>query len=155
MCRVWQNHRELELGLGSSISVHCLSSYGIRQPSKRARNSDQIAKDLLTSPTAPESRTPKVVEGLRSRAFPGLLISVAGLRPDYRCADKARRRTRRRVRSRLLTSARTAARNFDLLLAIATPSTSVPSFSRARNDADSVWRQQGGPWFPLAGKSRF
>ena len=34
---------------------------------------------------------------------------------------------RRRGRSCVLTSIRTAARNFDLLLAIATPSTSVPS----------------------------
>jgi hypothetical protein len=54
---------------------------------------------------------------------------------------------RRRGRSRVLTSIRTAARNFDLLLAIATPSTSVPSFSRGWNDSDSVWRQQGGPLF--------
>ena len=55
-----------------------------------------------------------------------------------------RRRMRRRSRPRVLTSVRTAARNFDLLLAIATPSTSVPSFSRGWNDSDSVWRQQGG-----------
>jgi hypothetical protein len=34
---------------------------------------------------------------------------------------------RRRGRSRVLTSVRTAARNFDLLLAIATPSTSAPA----------------------------
>src|ERR1700748_1296541 len=40
-------------------------------------------------------------------------------------------------------SVRTAARNFDMLLAIATPSTSVPSFSRGWNDPDTVWRQQG------------
>src|ERR1700746_4044369 len=38
-----------------------------------------------------------------------------------------RRRMRRRGRSRVLTSVRTAARNFDLLLAIATPSTSAPA----------------------------
>ena len=59
--------------------------------------------------------------GLRSRAFPGLLISDRGSTPpDYRCADKVSRRTRRRGRSRLLTSARTARRTFDLQLAIAT-----------------------------------
>ena len=28
MRRVWCNYRELELRLGSSISVYCLSSYG-------------------------------------------------------------------------------------------------------------------------------
>jgi hypothetical protein len=50
---------------------------------------------------------------------------------------------RRRGRSRFLMSVRTAARNFDLLLAIANLSTSVPSFSRDRNDSDTVWRQQG------------
>jgi len=46
-------------------------------------------------------------------------------------------------------SVRTAARNFDLLLAIATPSTSAPSFSRCWNDSDNVWRQQGAPLFSL------
>jgi hypothetical protein len=56
---------------------------------------------------------------------------------------------RRRVRPRILMSVRTAARNFDLLLAIATPSTSVPSFSRGWNDSDSVWRQQGRPVLAL------
>ena len=41
---------------------------------------------------------------------------------NYRRADKLGRRIRRRrVRSRVLMSARTAARNFDLQLAIATP----------------------------------
>ena len=30
MRRVWQDHRELELSLGASISVHCLSSWGCR-----------------------------------------------------------------------------------------------------------------------------
>jgi hypothetical protein len=60
-----------------------------------------------------------------------------------------RGRMRRRRRSRVLTSVRTAARNFDLLLAIATPSTSVPSFSRGWNDSDSVWRQQGRPVLAL------
>jgi hypothetical protein len=43
-----------------------------------------------------------------------------------------------------LTSVRTAARNFDLLLDIAAPSTSAASFSRCWNDSDNVWRQQGG-----------
>ena len=70
--------------------------------------------------------------------------------PNYRRADKLRRRIRRRGHPRVLTSVRTAARNFDLLLAIATPSTSVPNFSRGWNDSDSVWRQQGGPLFSLS-----
>src|SRR6267142_5827868 len=30
MRRLWQNRRELELSLGASISVHCLSSQGCR-----------------------------------------------------------------------------------------------------------------------------
>jgi len=51
-------------------------------------------------------------------AFPGTA--------DYRCAGKLRRRMRRRSRSRVLTSVRSAIRNFDLLLAIATPLTGVP-----------------------------
>jgi hypothetical protein len=45
---------------------------------------------------------------------------IAIRRPDYRCAAKVRRRTRRRVGPRFLRSVRTATRNFDLLLAIAT-----------------------------------
>ena len=57
---------------------------------------------------------------------------------------------RRRGRSRLLMSVRTAPRNFDLLLAIATPSTSAPSFSRGWNDSENVWRQQGRPLFQLS-----
>jgi hypothetical protein len=43
---------------------------------------------------------------------------IAIRRPDYRCAAKVRRRTRRRAR--VFTSVRTAMRNFDLELAIAT-----------------------------------
>jgi hypothetical protein len=46
----------------------------------------------------------------------------------YRCAGKLRRRTRRRGRSRILMSVRTATRNFDLLLAIAHPPITCPSF---------------------------
>jgi hypothetical protein len=69
----------------------------------------------------------------RAQLFPEPLLST-------------RRRMRRRGRSRVLTSVRTAARNFDLLLAIATPSTSAPSFSRGWYDSDSVWRQQGRPF---------
>ena len=68
---------------------------------------------------------------------------------NYRCAGKLRRRKRRRVRPRVLTSVRTAARNFDLLLDIAAPSTSAPSFSPCWNDSDNVWRQQGAPLFSL------
>jgi hypothetical protein len=65
----------------------------------------------------------RLISGLVS-SLPAVLTSpspsvIAGLRPDYRCADKVRRRMRRRVRSRVLTSARTATRTFDLQLAIA------------------------------------
>jgi hypothetical protein len=59
---------------------------------------------------------------------------------------------RRRVRPRVLTSVRTAARNFDLLLDIAAPSTSAASFSRCWNDSDNVWRQQGGAFVPAGWK---
>jgi hypothetical protein len=55
---------------------------------------------------------------------------IAGLRPDYRCADKVRRRMRRRVRSRVFTSARTATRTFDLQLAIAALRVLAPTLSR-------------------------
>jgi hypothetical protein len=66
--------------------------------------------------------------GLPSRVPELLIFSViADLRPDYRCADKVRRRMRRRVRSRVFTSARTATRTFDLQLAIAHPPSTRPS----------------------------
>jgi len=54
---------------------------------------------------------------------------------------------RRRVRSRVLTSVRTATRNFDLLLAIATLRLPVPALFEIGtnpNDSGSVWGQQGG-----------
>jgi len=55
---------------------------------------------------------------------------------------------RRRVRSRALMSVRTATRNFDLELAIATLRLHTQLYVD-RNDSGSVWRQQGGPflWF--------
>jgi hypothetical protein len=74
---------------------------------------------------------------------------IAGLRPDYRCADKMRRRMRRRVRSRVLTSARTATRTFDLQLAIATlrlPAQLYVEIGTNPNASGSAWRQQGGPF---------
>src|ERR1700727_455671 len=37
MRRVQQDHRELELSLGASISVHRLSSYGIRMKPRRSQ----------------------------------------------------------------------------------------------------------------------
>jgi hypothetical protein len=61
---------------------------------------------------------------------------IAGLRPDYRCADKVRRRMRRRVRARVLTSARTATRNFDLQLAIATLRLPAPASCRDWNESE-------------------
>ena len=64
-------------------------------------------------------------------------------RPDYR---RARRRMRRRVRSRALMSVRTATRNFDLELAIATLRLHTQLYVD-RNDSGSVWRQQGGPFY--------
>jgi hypothetical protein len=51
-------------------------------------------------------------------------------RPLFSCYPRCRR-MRRRGRSRFLMSVRTAARNFDLLLAIATPWTSVPALVEA------------------------
>jgi hypothetical protein len=60
-----------------------------------------------------------------------------------------RRRIRRLVRSRLFNNVRTATRNLDLPLAIATPPTGSPALCRDRNDSGSVWRQQGGPLSPL------
>src|SRR5258705_11576796 len=56
---------------------------------------------------------------------------------------------RRRVRSRVLTSARTAMRNFDLQLAIATlrlPAQLHVEIGTNPNASGSVWRQQGGPF---------
>jgi hypothetical protein len=52
---------------------------------------------------------------------------------NYRCAGKLRRRMRRRVRSRVLMSVRTAMRNFDLQLAIATLRLPAPSFMPGLN----------------------
>ena len=60
-----------------------------------------------------------------------------------------RRRIRRLVRSRLFNNVRTATRNLDLPLAIATPPTGSSALCRDRNDSGSVWRQQGGPFFGL------
>jgi hypothetical protein len=59
----------------------------------------------------------------RGRFGPALLIFhsvIAGPRPDYR-------RGRRRMRRRAFKSVRTATRNFDLELAIATPPIACPS----------------------------
>jgi hypothetical protein len=57
---------------------------------------------------------------------------------------------RRRFRSRVLTSARTAARTFDLQLAIANPSDYPPQLyveiGTNPNASGSAWRQQGGPF---------
>jgi hypothetical protein len=83
---------------------------------------------------------------------------IAGLRPDYRCADKVRRRTRRR--SRLLTSARTATRTFDLQLAIAALRVPAPALCRDWYESEptgSVWRQQGAfLWLsPSSGRGPF
>jgi hypothetical protein len=92
--------------------------------------------------------------GLRSRAFPGLLIFQFGDRGSrvYALtidAPKVRRRMRRRVRSRILTSARTATRTFDLQLAIATPRLPAQLYVEIGtnpNDSGSVWRQQADPF---------
>ena len=65
-----------------------------------------------------------------------------------------RRRIRRLVRSRLFNNVRTATRNLDLPLAIATPPTGSPSLCRDRNDSGSVWRQRGGPLSPLGHSGR-
>jgi len=65
-----------------------------------------------------------------------------------------RRRIRRLVRSRLFNNVRTATRNLDLPLAIATPPTGSPALCRDRNDSGSVWRQQGGPLSPLGHSGR-
>ena len=73
---------------------------------------------------------------------------------SYRGAGKVRRRIRRLVRSRLFNNVRTATRNLDLPLAIATPPTGSPALCRDRNDSGSVWRQQGGPLSPLGHSGR-
>ena len=49
MRRVRCNYRELELRLGSSISIHCLSSYGCQmtdQP-ERPKDANQLAKSII------------------------------------------------------------------------------------------------------------
>jgi hypothetical protein len=87
-----------------------------------------------------QARQSRMGAGLRSRAFPGLLMIAST--PDYRCANKVRQRTRRRVRSRLLTSARTATRTFDLQLAIATlrlPPSSMSRLERIRTLPVVYW----------------
>jgi hypothetical protein len=65
-----------------------------------------------------------------------------------------RRRIRRLVRSRLFNNVRTATRNLDLPLAIATPPTGSSALCRDRNDSGSVRRQQGGPLSPLGQSGR-
>ena len=64
--------------------------------------------------------------------FAGSLQSVVfyDCQINYRCAGKLRRRMRRRGRSRVLMSVRTAMRNFDLQLAIATLRLSAPALCR-------------------------
>src|SRR5277367_6140310 len=59
MRRVWQDHRELELRLGASISVHRLSSFGYPNDNhpKRPQGLQPARKDSLTSPTARDYRT--------------------------------------------------------------------------------------------------
>jgi hypothetical protein len=75
---------------------------------------------------------------------PGRTANRNGTRaPDYRVATKLRRRMRRRVRSRVLRSVRTATRNFDLELAIATLRLHTQLYVEI-DDSGSVWRQQGG-----------
>jgi hypothetical protein len=49
MRRVRCNYRELELRLGSSISIHCLSSYGCQMTDhpKRPKDANQLAKSII------------------------------------------------------------------------------------------------------------
>jgi hypothetical protein len=70
----------------------------------------------------------------------GFAVAIPTGRLRYR---RARRRIRRRAR--VFTSVRTATRNFDLELAIAT-SHPAPAYAETGNDSGSVRRQQGGPF---------
>jgi hypothetical protein len=74
MRRVRQDHRELELRLGASISVHRLSSYGIRQPPQTPLGTPTRSQNRFTDgelPTNPglTSGLPRVLaEHLRKEA---------------------------------------------------------------------------------------
>jgi hypothetical protein len=57
MCRVRQDHRELELRLGASISVHRLSSYGIRQPPQTPLGTPTRSQNRFADQDAHECRT--------------------------------------------------------------------------------------------------
>jgi hypothetical protein len=63
MRRVWQDHRELELSLGASISVHCLSSWGCRISPKVIFCCRCIARNSAKNHTQPEHAIPVGVVG--------------------------------------------------------------------------------------------
>jgi hypothetical protein len=78
MRRVRQDHRELELRLGASISVHRLSSQGIRRPPQTPYGLQPAGKiDLLTSMPANPGLTsglPRVTADQRDRVGRGASV---------------------------------------------------------------------------------
>jgi hypothetical protein len=105
MRRVRQDHRELELRLGASISVHRLSGYGDPNDnhSKRSRDSNQIARSELTAQLSASpgltSGLPRVVEGLfpdcgriagLDRVGTGAYSSDVRAATNFRGAEKSR-----------------------------------------------------------------
>ena len=90
MRRVWRDHRELELRLGSSISVHCLSREGCRLTDypKRPWDPNQFAKSIIDIATG-RSLTATLRPKSRARTRPRYNGAVQA---DLRVARQRRKR---------------------------------------------------------------
>jgi hypothetical protein len=100
------------------------------------------------APLLMSGRCGRICEASGRNKARGLEGRASGL--SYRGAGKVRRRIRRLVRSRFFNNARTATRNLDLPLAIATPISSQLLLLHRRILA-SAWRPQRWAFLASAG----